>query len=64
MKQRPVQYFTKEYLEACKALTPDQIIEFLEGFRELMAFCQKPSHKERAPSSSFTSLSEDHFFKS
>jgi predicted DNA binding CopG/RHH family protein len=34
---RPVQYFTKEYLERCKELTPDQIIEFLENYRQLMA---------------------------
>jgi hypothetical protein len=40
--KRPVQYFTKEYLEACKALTADQIIEFLEGFRELMASSLNP----------------------
>lgn len=37
MKQenRPVQYFSKEYLERCKNLTPDQILEFLENYREL-----------------------------
>jgi hypothetical protein len=34
---RPVQYFTKEYLELCKSFTPDQILEFLENFRLLMA---------------------------
>lgn len=37
MKQKPVQYFTKEYLEQCKKMTPDQIIEFLENYRQLVA---------------------------
>ncbi|MGI9301364.1 MAG: hypothetical protein ACR2RB_01455 [Gammaproteobacteria bacterium] len=30
---RPVQYFSDEYLEACKKMSPDQIVEFLESFR-------------------------------
>jgi len=34
---RPVQYFTKEYLESCKGATPDQIIEFLENYRMLIS---------------------------
>lgn len=33
---KPVQYLTKEYLERCSKLTPDQIIEFLENYRTLM----------------------------
>ena len=33
---RPVQYFTKEYLERCKGMTPEQIIEFIEDFRTLI----------------------------
>lgn len=37
MKKRPIQYFSKEYLERCKGMTPDQIIEFLENYRVLMA---------------------------
>lgn len=32
---RPVQYFTDEYLEQCKKMTPKQILEFLEDFRLL-----------------------------
>lgn len=32
---RPVQYFTKEYLAQCRAMTPDQILQFLEDFRSL-----------------------------
>lgn len=35
MKERPVQYFSKEYLERCKELSPDQILQFLEDFRNL-----------------------------
>ncbi len=35
MKERPVQYFSKEYLERCKELSPDEIIQFLEDFRNL-----------------------------
>jgi len=32
---RPVQYFTAEYLERCRQMTPDQIIRFVEDFRRL-----------------------------
>lgn len=35
--KKAVQYFTKEYLERCAGLTPDQIIEFLENYRLLVA---------------------------
>lgn len=35
--KRAVQYFTKEYLERCAELTPDQILEFLENYRMLVA---------------------------
>lgn len=34
---RPVQYFTDEYLEQCKQMTPEQILQFLEEFRLLFA---------------------------
>lgn len=34
---RPVQYFTDEYLEQCKLMTPEQILQFLEEFRLLFA---------------------------
>lgn len=35
-KQRPraVQFFSDEYLERCRALTPVQIATFLEEFRQ------------------------------
>lgn len=36
MKNRPVQYFTKEYLEQSKKLTKEQILEFLEDFQNAM----------------------------
>lgn len=42
---RPIQYFSTEYLEQCKALTPLQIIEFLEDFR-LMATSQQTTRKK------------------
>ncbi|MFQ5699194.1 MAG: hypothetical protein ACE5IL_13030 [Myxococcota bacterium] len=32
---RPVQYFADEYLERCRELTADQIIQFLDDFRRL-----------------------------
>jgi len=32
---RPVQYFSEDYLLYCQKLTPDQIVEFLEQFREV-----------------------------
>ena len=40
MKKKPTQFFHDEYLQSCGNLTPEQIIEFLEGFRELMS--EKP----------------------
>ena len=36
MKTRPVQYFSKEYLERCKEMTPVQILEFEENFQKLL----------------------------
>ncbi len=32
---RPVQYFSKEYLEQCRSMTPEKIIRFLDDFRRL-----------------------------
>ena len=34
---KPVQYFTPEYLEQCRRMTPDQVIRFVEDFRVLHA---------------------------
>lgn len=36
MKEKPVQYFTKEYLQQCKEMTPDQILQFLENYQNLV----------------------------
>lgn len=35
MKKKTIQYFSKEYLERCKEMTPDQILQFLEDFQKL-----------------------------
>lgn len=35
MSDRPVQYFSDEYLARCAAMSPEQICEFLDGFRQL-----------------------------
>lgn len=32
---KPVQYFSDEYLEKCKAMNPTQIAQFIEDFRKL-----------------------------
>ena len=32
---KAVQYFNDEYLQQCKAMTPEQIIGFLDEFRQL-----------------------------
>jgi predicted DNA binding CopG/RHH family protein len=45
---RPVQFFTDEYLEKCRGMTADQVIRFLEDFRNL--------HAERPTSSKLISL--------
>ena len=34
---RPVQFFTDEYLGQCRGMTADQVIRFLEDFRNLHA---------------------------
>jgi predicted DNA binding CopG/RHH family protein len=35
--KKSIQYFTTEYLERCKGMTPDQILEFLENYRRLLS---------------------------
>lgn len=42
---RPVQYFTPEYLEHCRKMKPEQIVQFLEDFRQLHG--PKPQAKSR-----------------
>lgn len=35
--KKTIQYFSKDYLKRCAVFTPDQIIEFLENYRHLVA---------------------------
>ena len=35
MKSKTLQYFSNDYLQASKQLTPEQILQFLEDFRVL-----------------------------
>lgn len=44
MKERPIQYFSKEYLERCKELTADQILQFLEDFQNLHSELSEKCH--------------------
>lgn len=39
---RPVQLFSDEYLERCRALSPTDIVRFLEDFRRLHAAPRGP----------------------
>ena len=39
---RPVQYFTDEYLELCKELRPEQIVRFLDDYRKMNSLRQVP----------------------
>lgn len=39
---RPVQYFSKEYLEQCRSLSVEQVLRFLEDFRTLHAGVAAP----------------------
>ena len=32
---KTVQYFSDDYLQLCRKMTPDQIIQFLDDFRQL-----------------------------
>lgn len=41
---RPVQSFTDDYLERCRGMTADQVIRFLEDFRQLHA--RRPSRSK------------------
>ena len=35
--ERPVQYFTDDYLRRCAKVSPEQIVEFLENYRVLVS---------------------------
>jgi len=42
-KERPIQYFSQEYLARCAGISPDEIIDFLENYRNLFAeFAELP----------------------
>ena len=32
---KAIQYFSDEYLQQCRSMTPDQIVTFLDDFRQL-----------------------------
>lgn len=34
--KKTIQYFTKEYLDRCRNFTPEEILEFLENYRNLV----------------------------
>jgi len=40
---RPVQYFSDQYLEQCKTMSDEHIVEFLEAFRLM----QQPADKTK-----------------
>ena len=41
MKQKAVQKFTSEYLEQCKSMSSDEILEFLDNYRQLVTTPQE-----------------------
>lgn len=45
--KRPIQYFSKEYLENCKNIPPEQIIEYLENFRLLIGITQQQDKEDQ-----------------
>ena len=40
---RPIQYFSDEYIERCKGMSNEQILEFLESFRRMQ---EKPAQSK------------------
>jgi len=34
---RPIQYFSDEYIECCKGMSSEKILEFLESFRRMQS---------------------------
>ena len=43
---RPIQYFSKAYLEQCRSMRPEQIVRFLDDFRILHGRRER-THKSR-----------------
>lgn len=46
-KTKGVQYFTDDYLESCKAMKPEQIVQFLDDFRKLHAHVNVKPEKSK-----------------
>ncbi len=44
---KAVQYFSDEYLEYCKTMSPQQILEFIENFRALHFGVQRLPSKSK-----------------
>jgi predicted DNA binding CopG/RHH family protein len=42
---KSLQYFSKEYLERCASMKPEQILQFLEDFRNLHSYDKSQSTK-------------------
>lgn len=42
---KPVQYFSDDYLAQCRKMTPDQVIRFLDDFRQLHGTEQRSHSK-------------------
>jgi predicted DNA binding CopG/RHH family protein len=42
---KPVQHFSDEYLAQCRQMTPDQVIRFLDDFRQLHGAEQRSRSK-------------------
>jgi len=38
---RPLQYFSDEYLEHCRKLTPDEVVRFLDDYSKIVASSEK-----------------------
>ena len=42
---KTLQYFNDDYLQQCRAMTPDQIIQFLDDFRQLHGAAERSKSK-------------------
>lgn len=47
--KKALQIFTPEYLEACKKMSPSEILQFLEDFRLLMGSIQETKEDPPKP---------------
>lgn len=54
--KKGIQYITKEYLERCKGATPDQILEFLENYRRLVAKADDSKNIQKTESSAWKEI--------